>query len=145
MSQPQVESPEQVLATLLFNAGLEAARAGRHEEAQEAFQSATHLQPSDSRFAIVACKACFAAGQFSKARAYLEKAEAAGVDDETTQRMSQAIQRAVAVEASEHVPVRFEPGPMDTPGASWILTFCDWLEGIVHELCQDLRAGVARR
>jgi len=145
MDQPPVQSAERTLATLLFNTGVEASRVGRRDEAVEAFTSAARLEPSDLRFAIVACKACFAVGRLEDAEVYLKGAKSLGAGEEQLLRMSKAIKRAAVVQASDRVPACFEPGVMEQPGASWILAFCNWLESVVHEICEDLRESVAER
>lgn len=143
MTRANIDSPEAVLAAALFNSGLEEYRAGQADDALNAFAEAARLEPSRLEYTIVACKASFGLGRWDEARLYLKSAETCGLEAETSRRMSRAIDRAAAVRESTRVPVRFEPGPPDPPEASWTLAFCDWLEGVVHEFCQDLRESVA--
>lgn len=145
MDQPPVQSVERTLAILLFNAGLDSSRNGRHDEAVAALVSAAHLDQTDLCIAVVACKACFAVGRFDDAESYLERAKANGFREDQALCMTRAIRRAVAVQVSDQVPMRCEPNPMEQPSASWKLAFCDWLECVVHEFCQDLREAVARK
>jgi len=142
MTRANIDSPEAVLAAALFNSGLEEYRAGQTDDALNAFAEAARLAPGSPQYAIVACKANFGLGRWDEARLYLKSAETSGLEAETNRRMSRAIDRASAVCESTRVPVRFEPGPPDPPGASWTLSFCDWLESVVHEFCQELRQSV---
>lgn len=143
MTQATIDSPDAVLAAALFNSGLKEYRAGQADEALNAFAEAARLEPSRLEYAIVACKASFSLGRWDEARLYLKSAETCGLEAETSERMSRAIDRAVAVGESNRVPVRFEPGPPGPPESSWTLAFCDWLEGLVHEFCQELRESIA--
>lgn len=143
MTQTTVETVEGALSALLYNAGLQAYTAGRFDEAIDAFAEAARLQPGQPQYAAVACKASFACGRFEEARSYLLLAQVAELDKSLISRMSRAIDRAIAVEQSSLVPVRCEPGPPDPSNESWTLVFCDWLESIVHEICQDLRQSAA--
>lgn len=144
MMQSQVGSPDYFLAVLLFNTGLAATQSGRDEEAREAFQCAARLYPKESQFAVASCKACFALGRYEEAETHLADAQAAGASEQSVKVMSRAIRRAATVDASTCIPTRLEPGSIDQPGASWILAFCDRLEGSVHEFCQNLRESIAR-
>lgn len=144
MTRASIDSPEAVLAAALFNSGLYEFRAGQAEDALSAFAEAARLEPNSLEYAVVACKASFSLGRWDEARLYLKNAETSGLEAETSRRMARAIDRAAAVHESTRVPVRFEPGPPDPPEASWTLAFCDWLEGVVHEFCQDLRQSIAK-
>ena len=143
MNRVNIDSPDAVLAAVLFNSGLKEYRAGQADDALNAFAEAARLEPSRLEYAIVASKASFSLGRWDEARLYLKSAETCGLEAETSRRMSRAIDRAVTVRESNRIPVRFEPGPPSPPESSCTLAFCDWLEGVVHEFCQNLRETIA--
>lgn len=143
MTQSTTENQESVLAAVLFNSGLQAYRVGHTDTAMSAFAQAVRLDPQEASYAVVACKASFGVGKFDEARSYLLSADAAGLESTVFNAMYRDIERAITVSTSNRVPVKFVPGPPDPPKASWALAFCDWLESIVHECCQELRALAA--
>lgn len=136
----------ETVAILMYNAGLASAHQGLVEDAAELFAGAAELCPNRPLFSIAACKANFTLGRFESALNNLDAADGVRGANEGTLRMRRTVRRTKTVAADS----RQRPGNVRDPfcqpyyRGSWIVSFCDWLEGGVHDLCQGLRESVAQ-
>ena len=136
----------ETLASLMYNAGLSSAHEGLVEDAAELFAGAAELCPNRPSFAIAACKANFALGRFESALIHLDAADRVRGATEATGRMRRTVRRTKAIAADSRQWPEYASDPFRQPyyRGSWIVSFCDWLESGVHELCQGLRESVAQ-
>lgn len=131
--------PNQIVVAMLYNNALGHARDCDMHAAAELSAAASAIPGGPCEVPVLACKAHFAIGDLQSAEIFLEDARSRGAVGELLDPMRREIDRSKRIGQSGKVcALSVIPGKPH-PGASWRMSFSNWIERTAYEICQSIR------
>lgn len=138
------QSDSESIAILLYNQGLAQAKCGEFQASLNNLELASTISNSTIDISEIACKICFALGDHDKSESYLHQMESNGVGYLDILKMQLAIDRDRKIRTCSPVSALDSMSNSDLGRGSLLISFCDWLESTVNEICRELRYIAAK-